>query len=904
MNYNKLQKCKQLRKHLNGIICENYRPLVTIGILNETYNVWERRCPLVPHDIKDLIIKNGYKFIVQPSNHRIYNNYSFENVGATISNHLNNCDVIIGLKPFNSNQIIPKKTYCLFSHTIKAQPQNMHFLDSFIENENTLIDYEKLVDNNEKRVVYFGNYAGIAGMINGLHGIGVKFLHLGFATPFLSIRPAHFYESVREAKLAIYNAGLKIKDGQLNSQIEPIVVAFTGSGNVTQGALEIFKELPFILTDIESLETLKSQYKNGVIFGIQISRKDYLRNRTTGTFDLDEYNAYPERYESIFEQKFAPSIDLLINGIYWRPTDPRLITNEYFSKNHKKPYAIVDVSADKHGSLEFIDKTTTFDKPFDFFEEYVKGQKMAKIKGPLINCIDNLPAQLPLEASGAFSSKLAEFLPEIVASLKNKQSDMINRAIIVKNGHLTDNFKYINELRNKNSPTIQQSNRSNEVLLLGSGLTSEPFINYIVHQTKASLTIVSSCKDQLVKFQTKFPSIRTIYSQINEENHKRINDLIKEHKVVVSLLPYDLHGLIAGYCIKHKRPMLTASYLTDQMKQFHQEAIKNDVIILQEMGLDPGIDHMLAMEFIDRMANQDTRISSFMSYCGGLVAPQHALNPLRYKFTWNPYGSLFATMNSAKYLTDSQIVEIKEGELLNYATDIDNFPCLSLEGYPNRNSLPFIDHYKLNKNVLKSFMRGTIRYKGFSKICGALQKMGYFNKNYLGLKMENERITIRSFTNMILTNKINCLTIDVLKNKGFNEEEIHAINDLGLLSDDQIDIKDSPLRTISLYLANKLTLNVNESDLVLLLHSFQVITPSGQKKQYDIKVCEYGQFNGFSAMSNTVGLPLAIGTELILNNKLKMTGCVTPVYKEIYEPVLSKLRNLGIKEEMTIRNLN
>lgn len=262
-----------------------------------------------------------------------------------------------------------------------------------------------------------------------------------------------------------------------------------------------------------------------------------------------------------------------------------------------------------------------------------------------------------------------------------------------------------------------------QVLVLGAGMVCAPLIEYLRRDEKLSINVCSQFKDEADRLANKFTGINSTYLNVSE-NSNHLAELCGDSDVVVSLLPYGLHGLVAEKCIEAKTHMVTASYITDHVRSLHRAATEAGVTILNEVGLDPGIDHFLALELIKDVHERGGSIESFISYCGGLPAPEFSGNPLRYKFSWSPFGVLLNTLSPAKYLNRGQIVEILGGgDLMSAPMDLSFLPGFALEGFPNRDSTKYVDLYGLGSNI-GTLLRGTIRYKGFSDCIQAIKTLG------------------------------------------------------------------------------------------------------------------------------------------------------------------------------------
>ncbi|CAF1178513.1 unnamed protein product [Adineta steineri] len=905
-----------------------------IGIRREDQSPWERRAPLAPEHVRTLVKKHNIKVLIQASNRRAFPILSYIQAGATVQEDLSEASVIIGVKQVPADLLIPNKVYIMFSHTHKAQEDNMSLLDACLEKNITLIDYERIVDDQGVRLVAFGKYAGVVGMINILHGLGVRFLALGHHTPFMHIGPAHNYRNNEQARMAIRDAGYEVALGLMPKSIGPLTVVFTGSGNVSQGAQEVFRELPFEYVDPKALPQVAQHGANNKIYGSVIQRKDHLINKETGEYNEAEYHKYPNRYTSTFKTKIAPYASVIINGIYWEQNSPKLLrisnANQLltpppeWSQNDPKsgcpplPHrllAICDITADKGGSIEIVQQTTSIDHPFLLYNPKTN-TSTESFDGPgvLICSIDNMPTQLPLEATVYFSSKLLPLIPQFLELDAKKDFEkqthvprVVRDATLTANGQLTPKYTYITQLREQKKLKKSMSSVSKRVLVLGTGFVSGPVVEYLTRDKQVHITAVSAVKQEADRLASQNPQTTPVLLDVTR-SQSDLEKLIREHDCVVSLLPFTLHPEIASMCIKHRRHLVTTSYVSPKMKALHDEAAAADVTLLNEVGLDPGIDHMLAMELFEIIRDDGGRIDSYVSYCGGLPAPEYADNPLRYKFSWSPRGVLTALLNPAKYLNKSKIVQLQgNGGVIEGGCTTANFlPGFNLECYPNRDSTTYIDSLQLD--TVHTILRGTLRYKGFCQNVLGLIRLGLLNDQPHPSLQSNDDLTWKDFMCDLLSLKrdtsLNTLRTTIHQRLQ-NENQLQTIEELGLLSDDtNIEKRSNPLDTISGWLSKRLSYGPNERDIVILHHQVGVTWPTLSEEETELKTIDmvvYGD-SKYSAMAKTVGLPAAIATRMLLANEIHERGVVVPVKRTIYKPILNELKREGITwTEKTIK---
>ncbi|MEA3239758.1 MAG: saccharopine dehydrogenase C-terminal domain-containing protein, partial [Candidatus Bipolaricaulota bacterium] len=420
-----------------------------------------------------------------------------------------------------------------------------------------------------------------------------------------------------------------------------------------------------------------------------------------------------------------------------------------------------------------------------------------------------------------------------------------------------------------------------KVLVLGAGLVTGPLVHYLLDQEDFQVKVASRTVEKAQKLVGTAKN--GIAERLDVSDKEALEQLISKADLSISLLPYIYHPLVAKLCIKHKKQMVTASYVKDGMRALDEEAKKAGVILLNEIGVDPGIDHMSAMKIIDHIRNNGGELVSFSSYCGGLPAPDANDNPFGYKFSWSPRGVVLAGKNPASYMKNGVVVDIPGEELFanHWPVEIEGFG--TFEGYPNRDSLPYIDTY--NIHGVKNMFRGTLRYPGW---CETLKKIAE-----LGLLDETERddipgLTLGEFTAKMIGSSGN-LKADVAAflNIDKNSPVISNLEWLGLFSDDPIPTgAKSPLDVLAGRMLEKMKYAPGERDMLIMQHEFIAKYPDRTEKTTSTMI-DYGIPHGDSSMSRTVGLPAAIATRLILEGKINLTGVQVPVMPQIYEPVLA-----------------
>lgn len=426
-----------------------------LGIRREDKNEWERRTPLTPDAVKNLSDDHDITFHIQPSTTRIFGDEAFKQAGAVIKEDLSGCPVVIGIKEMPPAFFLPEKTYMFFSHTTKGQPHNMVMLKRLIDLKCNLVDYELITDENGKRLVFFGFYAGLAGMVSGLWSLGRRLKQEGISTPLQEIRQAKDYGSLKQAKEAIAQVGDKIAKDGLGPEVTPLTVGFCGHGNAYRGAQEIFRELPHRLIEPDQLSSLanKPNADRNVLYKVAFKQKHIVEPiDPQQPFDRLDYYAHPDRYRSIFH-RYLPYLTYLVNCIFWTPDYPRLITKDDLKKLYSSPQpklkGIADISCDIEGSVECLVRFTDSGNPTYVYlpdkDAIVDGFSG---NGPVILAVANLPSEIPLEASTYFSNVLTDFIPELVSCDFSKEynrlslSEPLKKALILHNGKFTHKYQY------------------------------------------------------------------------------------------------------------------------------------------------------------------------------------------------------------------------------------------------------------------------------------------------------------------------------------------------------------------------------------------------------------------------------------------------------------------------------
>ena len=434
------------------------------------------------------------------------------------------------------------------------------------------------------------------------------------------------------------------------------------------------------------------------------------------------------------------------------------------------------------------------------------------------------------------------------------------------------------------------------ILLLGAGKSSHVLIKYLLSNAASNSWEVVVADISLQASQTSLGNHgngKAVALDITDAEQRE--QAITKADLVISLLPPSLHLLAAKDCLKFKKHLVTASYVSPEMKALHNDALSSGLLFLNECGLDPGIDHMSAMKIIDRVHEAGETITEFRSYTGGLIAPESNNNPWGYKFTWNPRNVILAGQGTAKYLIDGKIKEVEYKDLFLHTENISVDGVSKLEGYPNRDSLSYISLYGLEG--ISTMLRGTLRYEGFCRAWNVFVQLGLTDDSR---KIENSgTITYSRLIESLLPNSSS--TENLLKRvavfcgEEINSDVMNKINWTGILSEEIIPLRNaSPAQILQNLLERKWKLEEGDKDMIVMQHQFKVQSSKFKVQSLISSLVVKGDNATDTAMAKTVGLPLGIAAKLILANKIKSCGVMIPTAKEFYEPVLNELEKFGI----------
>ncbi|OBZ72980.1 Peroxisome biosynthesis protein PAS1 [Grifola frondosa] len=877
---------------------------LTIGIRREDpTRIWERRCPLTPDAVSELVEQDGVDVLVQDCDRRVFSMDEFIKAGARPHPTLSPAHITVGIKetpvheiltsslpaPYHdsSNSPLIPRTHFMFSHTVKGQLYNMELLSKFLsapvaagstlpkESEMLprLIDYELLTGDDGKRTVGFGWFAGVAGALEAFCALAHAHLELGVASPFLRTPRPQTQPSLSSIRGTLRDVvGMRIASEGTPKVLGPLVIGVTGTGKVSQGVLAILEDLPIQKVRAEDLPALISDPDTDLhkIYVVHALPNDYFVRLDGRPYERSDYYANPQEYRSEFHTK---------------------------------------------GGLEFLPRHSTLSVPFFSTRPPILPQHLPSVT---MMAVDILPSALPLEASQHFSRVLLPYLRTLMTeyhangngqlpaqSVEEKgRSDALKRATIAQGGKLTDSFIWLegplgvwqegkaatgSPMQGKISGEKEDAQHTNaarskkvaglrpkkKVLILGSGMVAGPAIAEICKRTDVQLIVGNNSFSEAERLTSPYSNATPAI--VDMDDLAATNRLVAESDIVISLLPVPYHPTVADVCIRHGKHLVTASYISPAMRDLHERAVAADVLLLNEIGLDPGIDHCSALSLIASLRAQNKEIVSFTSFCGGLPAPEYAEDiPLGYKFSWSPKGVLSAASNSAEFKLWGEECEIDGSNILQRSfADVPVSDVLKFEGIANRNSLPYAGIYGLGPlSNLRSILRGTLRYPGFCDLMHMFKTIGLLES----------AVTVNPLIGMLFAGTVEDTSYSSLP-----------------------PLPSRPTAPIDLFatlLAHKLRYEPSERDLVVLSHEI-VTRPkvanapltsfTTEEEVHTSSLITYGTASA-SAMSRCVGLPVAFAALQVLDGRVIARGVQGPTDKNVYEHILDSLETVGLVE--------
>ncbi|KAF2425294.1 putative Saccharopine dehydrogenase [Tothia fuscella] len=436
--------------------------------------------------------------------------------------------------------------------------------------------------------------------------------------------------------------------------------------------------------------------------------------------------------------------------------------------------------------------------------------------------------------------------------------------------------------------------RGRNALLLGSGFVATPTVDVL---DKAGIKVTIACRtlEKAKKMAEGFKNASAIALDVNDE--AALDSAVSQHDVTISLIPYTFHAQIIKAGIKAKKNVVTTSYVSPAMMELDAEAKEAGITVMNEIGLDPGLDHLYAVKTIDEVHKAGGRVTSFISYCGGLPAAECSDNPLGYKFSWSSRGVLLAAKNNAKFYKDGKIEEVSGEELMGVAKPYHTgYQGYALVAYPNRDSTPYRQRYAIPE--ANTIIRGTLRYAGNPEFVKVLVDMGFFSDVETDYLKGDGNLTWKEFTAKLLGSGSNAhddLVWAISSKSKFADTAeknriIEGLSWIGVFSDELVNKKGNPLDTLCAVLEKKMAYEEGERDLVILQHRFEIENQDGSKETRTSTLVENGDPKGYSAMAKLVGIPCGVAVLHVLDGKIKEKGILAPMDAELNKPIMDELK--------------
>ncbi|PNP46207.1 hypothetical protein TGAMA5MH_02242 [Trichoderma gamsii] len=429
------------------------------------------------------------------------------------------------------------------------------------------------------------------------------------------------------------------------------------------------------------------------------------------------------------------------------------------------------------------------------------------------------------------------------------------------------------------------------VLMLGAGFVTRPTLDVL---TDAGIPVTVACRTlQTAQGLSAGVKLATPIS-LDVTDAKALDAEVAKHDLVISLIPYTFHATVIESAIRQKKNVVTTSYVSPAMMELDQKAKDAGITVMNEIGLDPGIDHLYAVKTIDEVHQAGGKILSFLSYCGGLPAPEASDNPLGYKFSWSSRGVLLALRNAAKVYQNGKIVDIASKDLMATAKPYFIMPGYAFVAYPNRDSTPYKERYNIPE--AETIVRGTLRYQGFPQFIKVLVQTGFLEET--PIEALTTPIAWKEATKAVLgisSSEPKDLEAAIVSRADFDSDEdreriLSGLRWIGIFSDEKITPRGNSLDTLCATLEQKMQFEENERDMVMLQHKFEIEHKDGSRETRTSTLVEYGDPKGYSAMAKLVGVPAAVATKQVLDGTLSEKGVLAPMTAKINNPIMKELK--------------
>ncbi|KAK3365136.1 saccharopine dehydrogenase [Lasiosphaeria ovina] len=434
--------------------------------------------------------------------------------------------------------------------------------------------------------------------------------------------------------------------------------------------------------------------------------------------------------------------------------------------------------------------------------------------------------------------------------------------------------------------------------MLGAGFVTRPTLD-VLAESGIPVTVACRTLESAKALSAGVKNATPISLDVTDD--QALDAELAKHDLVISLIPYTFHALVIKSAIRQKKHVVTTSYVSPAMLELDQQCKDAGITVMNEIGLDPGIDHLYAVKTIEEVHKEGGKITSFLSYCGGLPAPENSGNPLGYKFSWSPRGVLLALRNSASFYKDGKIVNVAGPDLMATAQPYHIYPGFALVAYPNRDSTGYKERYNIPE--AQTIIRGTLRYAGFPEFVKVLVDIGFLEdgeqdywkepiqwkeatQKLLGAPSSDEKDLIEAISSKAS-----------FKDSQQRDHILGGLKWIGLFSSDKIIPRGNPLDTICATLESKMQFGKGERDLVILQHKFEVELKDGSKQTRLSTLCEYGSTEpgGYSAMAKLVGIPCAVAVKQVLDGTIAEKGVLAPMNSKINDPLIKELKKYGIQ---------
>jgi saccharopine dehydrogenase (NADP+, L-glutamate forming) len=429
------------------------------------------------------------------------------------------------------------------------------------------------------------------------------------------------------------------------------------------------------------------------------------------------------------------------------------------------------------------------------------------------------------------------------------------------------------------------------ILIIGAGRSATFLIEYLLEYSSSNNCHIILADTDLSLAKSKLNGSKHATAvELNIDNEGLRKELVRSSSVIVSMLPAHMHINVAKDCVEFGKHLVTASYVSDAMRELNETAIKNDVLLLNEIGLDPGIDHMSAMKIIHDLKKQEAKINSFKSFCGGLVAPESIDNPWAYKFSWNPRNVILAGQNTAQYLENNALKFVPYSRLFATSETINVDGLGTFDAYANRDSLSYQIPYGLEN--IQTILRGTLRQNPYCKAWNVFVQLGLCDDSY---KIDVSHLTYKKLVESFLPNDDLSLIEKLQKYCALDNESLPLIKYTGILDDTQINLKpSSPAEILQELLERNWKLMPYDKDMIVMVHEFEYEL-NGKNNKLQSSLVVKGEDSKYTAMAKTVGLPAAIAVKLLIENRITLRGVHIPIMPELYNTILLELESLGIE---------